>query len=128
MARYAHIITATGEVENISLWDGVTDYTPPAGIELRLADDNTEIGGKWDGSEFVRAVLPTPPRIEVLMYEVKQAQKYDSDTDAIVDKTDDEVAAENLELKNLLTAKLVGGTNLTERETQTLLRLERLGG
>jgi len=125
MARYALIITATGVVDNVTEYDGSAPFTPPTGQELRLATNDAESGGTWNGSAFVRAVAPTPTRTQTLMYEVRQAQKYDSDTDTIVDKTADEIAAEKLELKNLLTAALVGGANLTERETQTLLRLER---
>jgi hypothetical protein len=124
MAKYAHIITATGIVENVSEWDGVAAYTPPPGIELRLADDNAEVGGSWNGSAFVRAPVVEPTRTQVLMNEVVQPKKFDDDGE-IVDKTSDEIAAEKLELKNLLTATLVGGTDLNREETQTLLRLER---
>ena len=125
MARYALIITATGVVDNVTEYDGSAPFTPPTGQELRVATDDAEPGGTWNGSAFVRAVAPTPTRTEVLMYEVRQAQKYNSDTDTIVDKTADEISAEKLELRNLLTAALVAGANLTERQTQTLLRLER---
>ena len=123
MARYAHIITATGIVENVSEWDGVAAYTPPTGIELRLADDNAEVGGSWNGSAFTRAPIIAPTRTEVLMNEVVQPQKLEGDGD-IVDKTADEIAAEKLELKNLLLAELQAG-DLSQERTQTLLRLER---
>jgi len=138
MARYAHIITATGVVENVSEWDGSAPYTPPTGQELRVATADAEVGGTWNGSAFVRAVVPTPTRTQVLMGEVKNAQKYDAsllnetlDSDGEIthtgmrDKTADEIAAEKLELRNLLTATLVAGADLGQEETQTLLRLER---
>ena len=48
---------------------------------------------------------------------------YDSDGDP-VNKTSDVVAAEKLELKNLLLAELQNG-DLSQERTQTLLRLER---
>ena len=120
MARYAHIRTATGAVENVSEWDGTTPYTPPSGIEMRLADDNAEVGGTWDGSAFVRATIPTPSRTEVLMYEVTVTVKENGDN-----KTSDEIAAEKAELRTLLTNSLTGGNDLNWAETQTLLRLER---
>mgnify|MGYP006408771687 CR=1 FL=1 len=125
MARYALIVTATGRVDNVIEYDGSSPFTPPTGMELRVATDDAEPGGTWNGSAFVRAVVPTPTRTEVLMNEVKNpVASYDADGDP-VNKTADVVAAEKLELKNLLTASLVGGANLDQEQTQTLLRLER---
>ena len=125
MARYALIITASGLVDNVIEYDGSAPFTPPTGQELRVATADAEIGGTWNGSAFVRAVVPTPTRTQVLMGEVKNpVASYDADGDP-VNKTADVVAAEKLELKNLLTAALVGGADLGQVETQTLLRLER---
>ena len=124
MARYALIITATGAVDNVIEYDGSAPFTPPTGQELRVAGENAEPGGTWNGSAFVRAVVPTPTRTQVLMGEVKNpVASYDSDGDP-VNKTDDEIAAEKLELKNLLLAELQAG-DLSQDRTQTLLRLER---
>ena len=138
MGRYALIITATGVVDNVIEYDGSAPFTPPTGQELREAGENAEIGGTWNGSAFIRAPVYVPTRTEVLMGEVRRTQKYDAslldetlDADGEVthngmrDKTADEIAAEKLELKNLLTASLVGGADLGQVETQTLLRLER---
>ena len=124
MARYALIITATGAVDNVIEYDGSAPFTPPTGMELRVADNNAEPGGTWNGSAFVRAVAPTPTRTEVLMYEVtNHVASYDADGDP-VNKTNDVIAAEKLELKNLLLAELQAG-DLDQERTQTLLRLER---
>jgi len=58
------------------------------------------------------------------MYEVTNpVASYDDDGDP-VNKTSDVVAAEKLELKNLLLAELQDG-DLSQDRTQTLLRLER---
>ena len=124
MGRYALIITASGLVDNVIEYDGSAPFTPPTGQELREADNNAEPGGTWNGSAFVRAVAPTPTRTEVLMNEVKNpVASYDDDGDP-VNKTSDVVAAEKLELKNLLLAELQAG-DLSQDRTQTLLRLER---
>ena len=124
MARYALIVTATGLVDNVIEYDGSAPFTPPTGMELRVADNNAEPGGTWNGSAFVRAVAPTPTRTEVLMYEVTNpVASYDADGDP-VNKTNDVIAAEKLELKNLLLAELQAG-DLDQERTQTLLRLER---
>ena len=124
MARYALIITATGAVDNVIEYDGSASFTPPTGMELRVADANAEVGGSWNGSAFVRAPVVTPTRTEVLMYEVTNpVASYDADGDP-VNKTSDVVAAEKLELKNLLLAELQAG-DLGQERTQTLLRLER---
>ena len=130
MGRYALIITAnesydgTGAVDNVIEYDGVSPFTPPTGQELREADANAEIGGTWNGSAFVRAPVVEPTRTQVLMYEVTNpVASYDADGDP-VNKTSDVVAAEKLELKNLLLAELQNG-DLSQERTQTFLRLER---
>ena len=125
MGRYALIVSATGAVDNVIEYDGSAPFTPPTGQELREATNDAEIGGTWTGSAFVRAVDPTPTRTQVLMSEVKNPRKVDADAEGGVrDKTADEIAAEKLELKNLLLAELQNG-DLSQERTQTLLRLER---
>jgi len=125
MARYALIITASGLVDNVLEYDGQAPFTPPTGQELRVATDDAEPGGTWNGSAFVRAPAVVQTRTQVLIYEVTNpVASYDNDG-VPTNKTADEIAAEKLELKNLLTATLVGGADLGQVETQTLLRLER---
>ena len=124
MGRYALIITATGAVDNVIEYDGSAPFTPPTGQELRVATDDAEPGGTWNGSAFVRAPVVAPTRTQVLMGEVTNpVASYDADGDP-VNKTADVVAAEKLELRNLLLAELQAG-NLSQERTQTLLRLER---
>ena len=124
MGRYALIITASGKVDNVIEYDGSSPFNPPTGMELREADANAEPGGTWNGSAFVRAPIVEPTRTEVLMYEVTNpVASYDADGEP-VNKTSDVVAAEKLELKNLLLAELQNG-DLSQARTQTLLRLER---
>ena len=124
MGRYALIVSASGAVDNVIEYDGSSPFTPPSGMELREADANAEIGGSWNGSAFVRAPVVNPTRTQVLMYEVTNpVASYDADGNP-VNKTSDVVAAEKLELKNLLLAELQEG-DLSQERTQTLLRLER---
>ena len=125
MGRYALIVTETGRVDNVIVYDGVSPFNPGPGMELREADSNAEPGGSWNGSEFVRAPVVEPTRTQVLMAEVIQTTINDADAeDGFRDKTADEIAAEKLELKNLLLAELQNG-DLSQERTQTLLRLER---
>ena len=138
MARYALIITASGLVDNVIEYDGSAPFTPPTGQELRVADNNAEIGGTWNGSAFVRAVIPTVPtdeaRTRVLLGEITRTQKYDEDTyaedadgnvtnDGMIDKTVNEIAAEKAEMIILLKAELAAG-DLDNQRTQVLLRLQ----
>ena len=142
MGRYAMVVTATGVIDNVIAYDGVSPFTPPAGVEL-IEDtgggEPAEPGGTWNGSAFVRAVVAEIPadeaRTRVLMREVLTTKKYDADTyaedsdgnvtnDGMIDKTADEIAAEKLELKNLLLAELDAG-DMAQDRTQMLLRLER---
>lgn len=45
--NYALVNTETGIVENIIVWDGVTEWTPPAGVDvIQLSElDIAYIGG-----------------------------------------------------------------------------------
>ena len=136
------VVTATGAVDNVIVYDGVSPFTPPTGVEL-VEDTGSgvpaEPGGSWNGSAFVRAVVAEIPadelRTRVLMNEVTTTKKFDEDTfavdgdgnvtnDGMIDKTADEIAAEKLELKNLLLAELDAG-DMAQDRTQMLLRLER---
>ena len=130
MGRYAMVVTATGAVDNVIVYDGVSPFTPPTGIELiedTGSGEPAEPGGSWNGSAFVRAPVVEVPadeaRTRVLMNEVTTTKKYDDDGNE-VDKTSDEIAAEKLELKNLLLAELDAG-DMSQERTQMLLRLER---
>jgi len=118
------VITATGAVDNVIEYDGVSPFAPPVGVELIEATNDAEPGGTWDGSEFVRAPVIEPTRTQVLMGEVTNpVASYDDDGEP-VNKTDDEVAAEKTELLALLHAALVDG-DLDQPRTQMMLRLER---
>ncbi len=130
MGRYAMVVTASGLIDNVIVYDGVSPFTPPTGIEL-VEDTGSgvpaEPGGSWNGSAFVRApeieVPADEARTRVLMNEVTITKKYDEDGNES-DKTADEIAAEKLELKNLLLKELDAG-DLSQDRTQMLLRLER---
>ena len=130
MGRYAMVVTASGLIDNVIVYDGVSPFTPQTGIEL-VEDTGSgvpaEPGGSWNGSAFVRApeieVPADEARTRVLMNEVTITKKYDEDGNES-DKTADEIAAEKLELKNLLLKELDAG-DLSQDRTQMLLRLER---
>ena len=142
MGRYAMGVTASGLIDNVIVYDGVSTFTPPTGVEL-IEDTGggvpAEPGGSWNGSAFVRAPVvelsTDEARTIALMVEVTTTKKYDDDTfavdgdgnvtnDGMIDKTADEIAAEKLELKNLLLKELDAG-DMAQDRTQMLLRLER---
>ena len=127
MGRYAMVVTASGLIDNVIVYDGVSPFTPPTGIEL-IEDTGSgvpaEPGGTWNGSAFVRAPVIEPTRTQVLMYEVTNpVASYDEDGEP-VNKTAEVVAAEKAELKTLLLAELDAG-DMSQERTQMLLRLER---
>ena len=144
MGRYAMVVTASGLIDNVIVYDGVSPFTPPTGIELvedkgGVGEVPAEPGGTWNGSAFVRAPVAEVPadevRTQLLMHEVTTTKKYDADVyavdgdgnvtnDGMIDKTADEIAAEKAELKTLLLAELDAG-DLSHDRTQMLLRLER---
>jgi hypothetical protein len=64
MNNYAHV--ENGVVTNISLWDGVAEYNPGDGVAMVLADENTRVGGTYDGSfHYVEPPVPEPTAEEV---------------------------------------------------------------
>ena len=121
------IVTATGLVDNVIVYDGVSPFTTPTGIELRVADDNAEPGGTWDGSEFVRAPAVVPTRLQVLLSEGPAEQVRDPETEEMVDSPPEDVAAEKAELLALLHEKLGASqySTLTSEEMNRMLKLER---
>jgi len=57
MANYA--VVRDGTVENIVIWDGVTEFSVPDS-ELIEATSDSRIGGSWDGNVFT--FVEPPPR------------------------------------------------------------------
>ena len=126
MGRYALIVTETGAVDNVIVYDGVSPFTPPDGMELREADDSAEPGGSWNGSEFVRAPTVEPTRLEVLMQE-GPAEQVPGSGDEMVDRPPEDIAADKAELLALLYEKLTASqySTLTSEEMNRMLKLER---
>ena len=65
IGRYAHVLD-DNTVWGVSLWDGVTPYTPPDGHTLHKLDDDSPVGPGWvlrDG-EFVDE-RPDPDEFDV---------------------------------------------------------------
>lgn len=59
---YAVVVESTGLVENTCEWDADSldardKYVPPPGRILIVNDGTAQIGGTWDGNQF----LPPPP-------------------------------------------------------------------
>ena len=71
MANYA--VVRNGVVENVVVWDGVTEFSV-VDSELIEATDNARIGGTYDG-EF-HFVEPTPP--EPTAEQIARQAKLDS--------------------------------------------------
>ena len=65
MDRYA-IVDDTGAVLNVTIWDGVTEWEPPASTTVVLVQpgDIAEPGGTYADGVFTRAPVPEPPATE----------------------------------------------------------------
>ena len=57
MANYA--VVKNGVVENVVVWDGVTEFSVE-GSELIEATADARIGGSWDGNVFTFVAPPAP--------------------------------------------------------------------
>ena len=68
LSRYA--IVRDGVVENVTVWDGVTEWSPPEGTEAVLDKSGTaQIGGTHHGKNFVAPPVPVLSKDEVLLNE-----------------------------------------------------------
>ena len=126
MTKYAVIVTATGEVINMVEWDGVADYTPEEGTEVREATETSGIGGTWDGSKFIYPVAPEISRLDRLMQdEAPPIKAYDAETDDFIARPAEDIAADKVELLGLLQTKLADTGDLTSQQMNKMLALER---
>ena len=73
------LIDSNGIVQNIIIWDGETEYTPPTGQTLVEAPSGTKNGATYANGVFTNPVEPTP--IPVVIPLAIQAQ-------TLLDKTD----------------------------------------
>lgn len=64
VVKYAVIDVATGEVVNIALWDGVSDWHPGDGLFAVPGTEGCQIGGTFDGQTNVFSP-PAQPEAEV---------------------------------------------------------------
>ena len=72
MANYA--VVKGGVVENMVVWDGVTEFSV-AGSELVEATSDARIGGSWDGNVFT---FVEPPASEPTAEQKARQEKIDS--------------------------------------------------
>ena len=72
MGNYA--VVKNGTVENIIVWDGIKQADVDG--DLILADENTRIGGTYDGTfHFVEPPVPEPTAEEVVRQEKRDSAK-----------------------------------------------------
>ena len=126
MAKYAVIVTATGEVINMVEWDGIAEYIPEEGTEAREATETAMIGGTWNGSVFVIPASLATSRLDILMRdEAPPIKAYDADTDDFIARPAEDIAADKVELLGLLQTKLADTGDLTSQQMNKMLALER---
>lgn len=58
MATYA-ILDGSGNVTNVIDWDGVTAWKPPMGHTVQINDGTAQIGGTWNGTNFIPPIDTT---------------------------------------------------------------------
>jgi hypothetical protein len=69
MANYA--VVKDGTVENIVIWDGVSEFSVD-GATLVVANSDARIGGTYDGSfHYVEPPIPEPTAEQVAAAEVR---------------------------------------------------------
>ena len=76
--KYA--IIKSGIVENIVEWDGISKYEVDG--QLVLANDNTYIGGSWDGNKFT--FVEPEPEPDTRTYAEKRQAEYPSINELVV--------------------------------------------
>ena len=126
----AIVETATGRVDNVIEIEpddegGFSHWTCPDGYQMVDAGHLAQPGGTWDGSNFIAPVIPTPPRLDVLMAQGPAIQIYNEATEVMDDRPAEDLAADKAELLELLQSKLAASENLTWEEMNKMLALER---
>jgi len=127
--RKAIVETATGKVLNVIEIEpdgdgGFDHWICSDGCELRDGD-TANPGATWNGSEFVLPEVPIPSRLDVLMSEGPATQVYNEETNAMVARPADDIAADKAELLGLLQTKLADTGDLTWEQMNKMLALER---
>lgn len=78
MGTYAVIFSSTGIVENLILWDGVTDWSPPEGC-IAIETDIAQIGWSYVDGEFIappEPEVPPPTPAEILASQSAKLQGF----------------------------------------------------
>jgi len=114
-----------GYVVNVCLVDPDVAWEIPSGCIV--VDDvyPAQPGATWDGSKFTLPDPYVPTRLEVLMDEGPLTQTYNSETRVFSDRPAEDIAADKTELLGLLQAKLSDTGDLTWKEMNKMLALER---
>ena len=73
MANYA--VVKNGVVENVVVWDGVTEFSVE-GSELVEATADARIGGSWDGNVFT--FVEPDPAPDTRSYDEKRKEAYNA--------------------------------------------------
>lgn len=62
MTTNSYAIVENGVVDNIVVWDGEAEWSPPAGTTAVQvpATATVDIGYSWDGKNFTKPASPTP--------------------------------------------------------------------
>jgi hypothetical protein len=119
----AVVRSSDGYVVNVSVVDEDATWEAPAGYVLIDAEYPAQPGAIWNGSSFSYSV-PAPSRIEVLMQQGPATQLYDEETEAMVDRPAEDIAADKAELLGLLQSKLAASEDLTWEQMNKMLKLE----
>jgi hypothetical protein len=130
MTRVAVIDVATSLVINVIELvrdeDGNHPHWPcPDECLLIDAVSPAQIGATWDGATFTAPVKPAKPRIDILMAEGPATEVYNEDTETMVDRPAEDIAADKTELLGLLHTKLAETGDLTWNQMNKMLALER---
>ena len=103
-------------------------WSPPEGYDLLPTDEDSSDaspGATWDGARFLPPAKPVPDRLTVLLREGPATVIFEAETEAMVDRPAEDIAADKSELLGLLQTKLAASENLTWEEMNKMLALER---
>ena len=118
--------TETALVENVIDIEpdeagGFSHWTCPDGFKLVEAAENVSADWLWDGNELLPPPFVPTPRIDELMR--GETQVLNEETDTMVDRPAEDIAADKTELLGLLRAKLAASEDLTWNEMNKMLAL-----
>jgi hypothetical protein len=88
MKKLHAIIDKTGNVTQVVVWDGVTEWAPSKVLTVVPCTKDVGFGHKWDGKQFVAPPVKEPTKEDLAAFEAMRANGTKATADSDLAKPD----------------------------------------